>query len=64
MVYELFAILAPIVISVGIGFFWGKSGTDYPADFISRIVMYVGTPCLIVGAMARVEVDAVRLGRF
>src|SRR5690606_37458392 len=62
MVYELFSILAPIVISVGIGFFWGKSGTDYPADFISRIVMYVGTPCLIVGAMARVEVDAAIMG--
>lgn len=62
MVYELFAILAPIIISVGIGFFWGKSGTDYPADFISRIVMYVGTPCLIVSAMARVEVDATVMG--
>ena len=48
MLTELFAILAPIVISVGIGFFWGRSGTAYPADFVSRIVMYVGTPCLIV----------------
>ncbi len=62
MLSELFAILAPIVISVAVGYAWGKTGTDYPADFISRIVMYVGTPCLIVGTMARVEVDAAVMG--
>lgn len=62
MLSELLAILAPIIISVAIGYAWGKSGTDYPADFISRIVMYVGTPCLIVGAMAKVEVDAAVMG--
>lgn len=62
MLSELFAILAPIVISVLIGYVWGKTGTDYPADFISRIVMYVGTPCLIIGTMARVEVDPAVMG--
>jgi len=62
MLTELFAILAPIVISVGIGFFWGRSGTAYPADFVSRIVMYVGTPCLIVSVMNNVEVDADVMG--
>lgn len=62
MLSELIAILAPIVISVGIGFIWGKTGTDYPADFISRIVMYVGTPCMIIGAMARVKVEPSVMG--
>jgi predicted permease len=62
MLSELFAILAPIIISVVIGYIWGKSGTDYPADFVSRIVMYVGTPCLIVSAMAKVEVDPSVMG--
>jgi hypothetical protein len=62
MLSELFAILAPIVISVAIGYVWGKNSSDYPADFISRIVMYVGTPCLIIGTMARVHVDAAVMG--
>jgi len=62
MLNELIAILAPIVISVAIGFAWGRSGTDYPAAFVSRLVMYVGTPCLIVSAMGRVEVDAAVMG--
>lgn len=62
MLSELFAILAPIMISVAVGYVWGKNGTEYPADFISRIVMYVGSPCLIVGTMARVDVDAAVMG--
>ena len=54
MLSELLAILAPIVISVGAGFIWGKTGTEFPSDFISRIVMNIGTPCLIISAMAKV----------
>jgi predicted permease len=54
--------MAPIVISVGIGFIWGKSGADYPANFISRIVMNVGTPAMIVGSMARVDIDPTVIG--
>jgi malate permease and related proteins len=57
MLSELFAILAPIMIAIGAGFIWGKSGAGFPTDFISRIVMNIGTPCLIVGVMAKVHVD-------
>lgn len=62
MLSELLAILAPIMISTGIGFVWGKRGLDFPTDFISRIVMNVGTPCLIVSAMSKVDVDAGVMG--
>ena len=64
MLSELLAILAPIVISVGVGFIWGKTGTDFPSDFISRIVMNIGTPCLIIGVMAKVEVQPAVMGQF
>lgn len=62
MLSELFAILAPIIICTGVGFLWGKSGTEFPTDFISRIVMNIGTPCLIVGVMAKVQVDVSMMG--
>src|SRR4051812_11713950 len=62
MFNELFAILAPIVICTGVGFIWGKSGSEFPTDFISRIVMNIGTPCLIVGVMAKVQVDVNTMG--
>lgn len=62
MLHELFAILAPIMISTGLGYAWGKSGTEFPTDFISRMVMYIGTPCLIIGVMAKVEVQPAVMG--
>src|SRR5690606_6630400 len=62
MLSELLAILAPIMISVGAGYIWGKTGAEFPSDFISRIVMYIGTPCLVVGAMAKVELQPELIG--
>lgn len=63
MFTELIAILAPIFISTGIGFVWGKSGQSFPTDFISRIVMNIGTPCLIVSVMAKVEIEVGVMGQ-
>ena len=63
MFSQLLAILAPIVISTAIGFFWGKSKAEFPTDFISRIVMNIGTPCLIIGVMAKVQVDIGIMGQ-
>ncbi|WP_323814977.1 AEC family transporter [Cellvibrio sp. NN19] len=63
MLSELLAILAPIVISVSAGFIWGKTGSEFPADFISRIVMNIGTPCLIISAMAKVDIDPQVMGQ-
>ena len=62
MLSELLAILAPIMISVGAGFVWGKTGTEFPSDFISRIVMNIGTPCLIISVMAKVKIDPAVMG--
>lgn len=70
MLNELFAILAPILICTGVGFIWGKtlpaksSNTvaAFPAEFVSSLVMNVGTPCLVVSVMAKVEVDPAVMG--
>lgn len=63
MLSELLAILAPIMISVGAGYAWGRSGVEFPSDFISRIVMNIGTPCLIVSVMAKVHIDEGVMGQ-
>ncbi len=63
MLSELLAILAPIVLSVGAGFIWGKTGSNFPSDFISRIVMNIGTPCLIISVMAKVDVQPEVMGQ-
>ncbi|WP_229837631.1 AEC family transporter [Cellvibrio zantedeschiae] len=50
------------MITTGVGYVWGKSGAEFPTEFISRIVMNIGTPCLIIGVMAKVEVKPEVMG--
>lgn len=57
MFAELLAIMAPLFIGTAIGYLWVRSGTDYPSEFVSRAVMNIATPCLIVSVMVNVEVD-------
>lgn len=62
MFSELFAILIPIFIATFVGYLWGKSGQEYPADFVSRLVMNIGTPCLILSTIAKVDIDPEVMG--
>jgi malate permease and related proteins len=57
------AILAPIVITTGVGYLWGKLDKHFPADFITLIVLKIGTPCLILGVMAKMDVELQALGQ-
>ncbi len=47
MISQVFAIVAPIFICAALGYGWCRLGYDYPAGFISRLVTYIGAPCLI-----------------
>jgi len=57
MLAELFAVLAPVLIGAGIGYGWVRSGQVYPTDFIARLVLNVGTPCLVLSTLSRAELD-------
>jgi predicted permease len=45
---ELFAVIAPILICAGLGYGWARWGLEYPVDFVTRLVMNIGAPCLIL----------------
>ena len=53
---ELSAIVAPIFIAAAVGYAWARSGRDYDGIFVRRVVMNIGTPCLIVSTIGRAEV--------
>jgi malate permease and related proteins len=53
---ELAAIVAPIFIAAGVGYAWARSGRPYDGIFVRRVVMNIGTPCLIVSTIGRAEV--------
>lgn len=57
MLNELFAIIAPILLCAGVGYAWARQGIDYPVDFVTRIVMNVGAPCLIIASFSRADID-------
>lgn len=63
MFSQLFAIIAPIMICAIIGMIWARSGVDYPANFVSRAVMNIGAPCLVVSTVGKVQVDVAALGQ-
>ncbi|WP_041523833.1 AEC family transporter [Gilvimarinus agarilyticus] len=63
MLLTLLPILAPVFIATAVGFIWARSGAEYPSDFIGRLVMTVGTPCLIVSSMASTDVELASITR-
>ncbi len=63
MLAELFAVMAPVLIVAGIGYTWARSGQPYPTDFVARLVLNVGTPCLVLSTLSRTEVDAQSFGQ-
>jgi predicted permease len=51
------SILAPIFITVFIGFCWFRSGRSYDTALITSIVTYFGAPCLIFYSLSSVTLD-------
>lgn len=58
MFSELFSIIGPVILCAAIGVFWARSKADFPAEFISRIVMMIGAPCLILSSLLNVSIDS------
>lgn len=55
MLSQIFAVIAPILLGAMIGYFWARTGRPYDNDFVGRIVLNVGTPCLIISTLAKVH---------
>lgn len=63
IIFSILPILAPVFIATGIGFIWARTGKDYPSDFIGRLVINIGTPCLIIHSLAQTQVQLASLSR-
>jgi len=57
MYYEIFSIIAPVFVCAFIGFIWVKLGQTFAADFASKIIVYISTPCLIFSTFMEVDID-------
>lgn len=63
MLAELFAVMAPIFIVAGVGYFWMRFGQAYPTDFITRLILNIGAPCLVLSTLSNSEVDPRAFGQ-
>jgi predicted permease len=61
MINELFAVIAPILFCAGLGYGWARRGFDYPVEFITRMVMAIGAPCLIISAFGAADIDIMKM---
>lgn len=52
MYAQIFSIIAPIIFIALLGYLWAHVDFPYDGKFVSRIVMDVGTPCLILSTMS------------
>lgn len=62
MYSQVFSIIAPVFLLASVGAVWARLGYDYPSEFVARIVMNVGAPCLFVSAMAGADINLDELG--
>ncbi len=57
MISDIFAIIAPIVVCAAIGYGWARTKLHYDAEFVTRMVMNIGMPCLVLSSMNKVDPD-------
>ena len=49
---ELIPIIAPVLICTAIGYVWARLGLPMDREFMTRVIMNIGTPCLILQGIA------------
>ena len=55
MLAQLAGIVAPVFLLAALGFAWSRLGFPFERDFVTRIVMNVAAPCLIVDTLAGLD---------
>jgi predicted permease len=61
MFVRLFSIISPILICAAIGYAWARLGRPFDTRFVTRLIMNVGAPFLIISSLAKTTVDKAAL---
>jgi len=57
MFQELLTILAPVFVCAGLGYLWARLGRAFDTNSVTALVTTIGTPCLILSTLTRLEVS-------
>jgi predicted permease len=59
---QLIPIIAPVMICALLGYGWARSGLPFEREFLTRIIMNIGSPCLILNGITGLDVDPQAFG--
>jgi len=54
---QLVPIIAPVLICAMLGYGWARSGLPFEREFMTRIIMNIGTPCLVLNGISNLEFE-------
>ena len=58
MYQQLVPIIAPVFLSAALGYGWARLGLPFDREFVTRIVMNIGAPCLVLNGISATGVDS------
>ncbi len=61
LILTVSSISAPVFLIAAVGVLWCRLGYDYPTEFITRLVMGFGVPCLIFTTLMRADITTAAL---
>ena len=61
MFIAILSIIAPVVVCVLVGFLWTRTGRPFDTPFVTRLVMNVGAPFLILSSFQKTSPSAAEL---
>jgi len=61
MIYNIFTIIAPVAVCIAAGYLWSRTGKGYDTTFVTRLIMNLGAPFLVLSSFqeARPSLDAI-----
>jgi predicted permease len=61
-IFQLFGIVAPVFVCVGLGVLWAKIGAAFDSKLITSLVYNIGAPCLILATFQKVDLSPAAMG--
>lgn len=63
MLSQLSAVVLPVLLVAGIGFWWARTGRRFDSVFLTDIVTNIGTPCLVAHSVIALKITPAALGQ-
>jgi len=63
MYAQLIPIIAPVLIAALLGYGWARLRLPFEREFVTRVIMNIGAPCLVLNGIANLELASVDFTR-